>query len=201
MRLTTVPRITGLCCVLGGAGLCVLFVSPGGCMGDACNSRPLPGTGQSDAPWGLASVAFLVAAAIGLFIGAGRRIPARRAGVAVGLCAAGAAIFATAAWITIAKTGGETWLMPLFVFPALLLLTATGIVVGVIVLRAQLAPRRIAVSLIVTSSLLPLFSSQSPGNFIPALLGLVVVLLGIHLLVRAGKVAATVDEPGPRTPG
>jgi hypothetical protein len=91
--------------------------------------------------------------------------------------------------------------MPVFVFPALLLLTASGIVVGVIILRAQLAPRWIAVSLIVTSSLLPLFNSQSPGNFIPALLGLVVVLLGIHLLVRAGKVAAPVNELGPRTVG
>lgn len=201
MKTTTVLRLTGLCCVVGGAGLCVLFVSPGGCLGDGCNSRPLPGTGQSEAPWGLATVAFLLAAGVGLFAGAGRRIPVRQAGVAAALCAAGGALFAAAAGIAIAKTGGETWLMPVFVFPALLLPAATGIVVGAIVLRAQLVPRWIAVALIVAASLLPLFQSQSPGNFIPAVLGLVIAVMGTHLLVRAGKVATPVNEPGPRAVG
>ena len=51
-------------------------------------------------------------------------MPVRKVGIAVALCAAGGALFATAAGITAAKTGGETWLMPVFVFPAVLLLGA-----------------------------------------------------------------------------
>ena len=137
MRTTRVLRLSGVCCILGGAGLVTLFVSQGGCLGDDCYSRPLPGTARGEALWGLATVAFLVAAAVGLFVGAGRRMSVRKAGVAAALCAVGGAIFASAAGITAARTGGETWLMPLFVFPALLLLTVAGIVVGVVVLRAD----------------------------------------------------------------
>ncbi len=72
-------------------------------------------------PWGLATLVLLVAAGWGLFVGAGRRMPVRRAGVAVAFCAARGAIFAAATGMAAAKTGGETWLMPFLVFPAVLL--------------------------------------------------------------------------------
>ena len=169
MRTSWVLRLTGLCCIVGGAGLVALSVAPGGCLGDDCYARPLPGTERGQVPWGLATVGFLVAAGIGLFVGAGRRAPVQKAGVAVALCAAGGAVFAAAALITTAKTGGETWLMPVFVFPALLLLTAAGIVIGAVVRRAELVPRWVAVALIVGASLLPLYQPQTPGNFTPAL--------------------------------
>lgn len=186
MKATVISRLSGLFCVMGGAGLVTLFVSRGGCLGDACNARPLPGTGP-DTRWGLVTVVSLVAAAVGLFGSAGRRMPVHRAGVGAAMCAAGGAIFATAAGITVSRTGGETWLMPVFVFPALLLLLAAGVIVGVVVKQAELVPRRIATAWIVAVSLLPLFQPQSPANFIPALQGLVCVVAGLHLLVRGGQ--------------
>lgn len=201
MRTTWVLRFSGLCFMVGGTGLVALFVSQGGCLGDKCYSRPLPGTVAGQVPWGLATLVLLVAAGAGLFVGAGRRMPVRKAGVAVALCAAGGAIFATAAGIAAARTGGETWLMPVLVFPAVLLLTVAGIVVGVVVLRAELVPRWIAVALIVVASLMPLYQQQTPGNFIPALLGLACVLLGTHLVARGGRASSHLDEPRPRGVG
>lgn len=186
MRTTSVLRLAGLCCVLGGAGLVTLFVAQGGCLGDDCYSRPLPGTQRGQVPWGLATVAFLVAGVAGVFVGAGRSMPVRKAAVAVALCSAGGGIFATAAGFTGARTRGETWLMPVLVFPALVLLSVAGIVVGVVVRQAELAPRWIAVGVIVAACLLPLYQQQTAANFIPALLGLVCVALGSHLVVRAG---------------
>jgi hypothetical protein len=88
--------------------------------------------------------------------------------------------------------------MPVFVFPALLLLTASGTVTGVVVRRAELVPRWIAVAVIVAASPLPVFQQQSPGNFITALLGLVCVIRGTHLVIRGGQAASHVDEPRPR---
>lgn len=128
-------------------------------------------------------------------------MPVRKAGFAVAFCAARGALFATAAGITAAKTGGETWLMPVFVFPALLLLTVAGIVVGVVLGRAELVPRWITVALIVAAALLPLYQQQTPGNFIPALLGLACVILGTHLVARGGGAASHLDGPRPRVVG
>ena len=59
MRITWVLRLRGLFCIAGGAGLAVLFLSPGGCLGDDCYARPLPGTGRDQARWGLVTVGSL----------------------------------------------------------------------------------------------------------------------------------------------
>jgi hypothetical protein len=201
MRTTWVLRFSGLCFLVGGAGLVALFVSQGACLGDKCNSRPLPGTEAGQVPGGLTTLIFLVAAGVGLFVGAGRTMPVRKAGVAVAFCAAGGAIFATAAGIAAERTDGETWLMPVLVFPALLLLTVAGVVFGVVVRRAELVPRWITVALIVAASLLPLYQQQTPGNFIPALLGLAWVVLGTHLVARGGRAAAHLKQPRPRVVG
>ncbi len=190
MRTTWVLRLAGLCCVLGGAGLVILFVAQGGCLGGDCYARPLPGTQPGQVPWGLATVAFLVAAVAGVFVGAGRHMPVRKAAVAVALCGAGGALFATGAGFTAARTRGEAWLMPVLVFPALALLAVAGIVVGVVLRQAELTPRWIAVGLIVAACLLPLYQQQSPANFLPALVGLVCLPLGAHLVVRAGHRAS-----------
>jgi hypothetical protein len=179
-------RLTGLWCVAGGAGLVVLFGSQGTCLGDACNSRGLPGGQPGEQGLGLATVVCLVVAAVGLFRAAGRRDPVRKAAVASALCALGAAFFGVAAAVTAARTGGETWLMPVFVFPTLLLTVAAMIVVAAVVLRARLVPRWIAVTMILAASLLPLYQPQTPGNFIPALLGATWVVLGAHLVLFAG---------------
>ena len=129
-------------------------------------------------------------------------MPVQKAGVTVALCAGGGAVFATAAGITAAKTGGETWLMPVFVFPAMLLLTVAGIVLGGVVRRAELAPRWISVALIVAACLLPLYQPQTPGNFTPALLGLVWVILGTRSFgTGAAKPPATSHGPHPRAVG
>jgi hypothetical protein len=198
MGTTWGVRLTGLWCVAGGAGLVVLFGSQGGCLGDACFSRGLPGAQPGEERLGLATVACLVIAAVGLFRAAGRRDPVRKAAPASALCAAGAAVFGVAATVTAARTGGETWLMPVFVFPALLLTVAAMIVVAAVVLRAQLVPRRVTVSMIVAASLLPLYQPQTPGNFIPALLGATWVVLGAHLMLFGGRAsvpAGQQDQP------
>ena len=88
--------------------------------------------------------------------------------------------------------------MPVFVFPAVLLLTVAGIVVGAAVRRAELAPRWIAVAMIVAASLLPLYQPQTPGNFTPAVLGLVWVILGTHLVARGGQNTSRLRKPSPR---
>lgn len=193
MKTVGILRLSGLCCILGGTGLVTLFGSRGGCIGDDCDLRPLPGTG-AQAPWGVVTVVFLVAAAVGLFAGAGRRMPVHRAAIAAALCAAGGALFAVAAEITAERTGGETWLMPVFVFPALLLLASAGVVIGAITLQAALLPPRIATAWIVAALLMPLLNSQSPLNFIPALQGLVCAVAGLHLLVRGGQSTRHLDQ-------
>ena len=152
-------------------------------------------------PWGLVTVGFLVAAGVGLFIGAGRRVPVRTAAVTVAICAGGGAVLATAAAITAARTGGETWLMPVFVFPAILLLTVAGVVLSAVVRRAEMVPGWISVALIVAACLLPLYQPQTPSNFTPALVGLVWVICGTHLLARGGQTASHPAEPRPRTVG
>jgi hypothetical protein len=91
--------------------------------------------------------------------------------------------------------------MPVLVFPAMLLLTVAGVVLGAVVRRAELAPRWVSVALIVAACLLPLYQPQTPGNFIPALLGLAWVLLGAHLLVRGGRTASHPAGPRPQTAG
>lgn len=188
-------RLTGLWCVAGGAGLVVLFGSQGTCLGDACNSRGLPGAQPGEERLGLATVVCLVVAAVGLFRAAGRRDPVRKAALAAALCAVGAVVFGVATSVTVSRTGGETWLMPVFVFPTLLFTVAAMIIVAAVVHRAQLVPRWITVSMIVAASLLPLYQPQTPGNFIPALLGATWVVLGAHLVVFAGSSARTQGAP------
>ncbi len=112
MKAGLVLRFSGLFCVAGGGGLAVLFFSAGSCLGDTCYGRLLPGTGRDQAVWAVSTVGFLIAATAGLFYGASRRAPVRKIGLAVALCTAGGALFGTAAGFTAAKTGGETWLMP-----------------------------------------------------------------------------------------
>jgi hypothetical protein len=194
MKTTWILRLSGLCCVVGGGGLVTLFVSQGGCLGDDCYGRALPGTGPGEAALGLATVGFLIAAAVGLVAEAGRRAPVGKAGLAAALCAAGGALFLAAAGVTAARTGGESWLMPVFVFP-LFLVTAAVIGVAAVVLRAKLVPRWMAVGMIVAASLLPLFQQQTPGNFMPVPLGVVCMVLGTHLIVRGGRSRTHVDEP------
>ncbi len=80
-------RLSGVCFLAGGAGLVSLIVSQGGGLGDGCSARPLPGTGSGKSPPALATIAFLVAAAVGLFIGASRRMPVRKVIVTAALCA------------------------------------------------------------------------------------------------------------------
>jgi hypothetical protein len=82
--------------------------------------------------------------------------------------------------------------MPLFVFPALLLITAAAVLVGVVALRAQLVPRRIAIAQIIAALLLPFFTQQSPGDLIPVPFGVMSVVVGIHLVVRGGRIAIRV---------
>ena len=180
-------RLTGLWCVAGGTGLVVLFGSQGSCLGDICNSRGLPGTQPREKPWGVATLVCLVIAAVGLFRAAGRRDPVGPAARAAALCTIGATVFGAAAAEAVSRTGGETWLMPVFVFPTLLLTMAAFIIVAAVVLRAQLVPRWIPVSMIVAAALVPLYQSQTPGNFIPALLGLTWVALGAVLLVVGAR--------------
>ena len=50
-------------------------------------------------------------------------------------------------------------------------------------------------SMIVAASLLPLYQPQTPGNFIPALLGATWVVLGAHLVVFAGSSGRTQGAP------
>lgn len=198
MRTTWGVRLTGLLCVAGGAGLVMLFGSQGGCLGDACNRRGFPGAQAGEKPWGLATLVCLAAAAAGLIWAAGRRDPVRKAAVATVLCAVGAGLFGVATAVTVAKTGGETWLMPVFVFPTLLLAVAAAIVVASVVLRARLVPRWVAVSMIVAAALLPLYQPQTLGSFIPALLGVTWAVLGAHLVVSGGRLPAPVsrsDQP------
>jgi hypothetical protein len=198
MRTTWGVRLTGLWCVAGGAGLVVLFASQGTCLGDACNGRGLPGAQPGEESLGVATVVCLVVAAVGLFRAAGRRDPVRKAAVASALCAVGAALFGMAASVTAARTGGETWLMPVFVFPALALTVAAMIVIAAVVLRAQLVPRWVAVTMIIAAALMPLYQPQTPGNFIPALLGATWVVLGVHLVLfggRASVLAGQQDRP------
>jgi hypothetical protein len=67
-----------------------------------------------------------------------------------------------------------------------------------VIRRAELAPRWIAVALIVAACLIPLYQPQTPGNFTPAVLGLVWVILGAHFLARGGQTASHRKEPRPR---
>jgi len=136
---------------------------------------------------GLATVACLLLGAVGLFRAAGRRDPVRPAAIGAALCAVGAAVFGVATAVTAARTGGETWLMPVFVFPTLLFTTAALVIVAAVVRRAQLVPRWVTVSMIVASALVPLYQQQTPANFIPALVGGTWVLMGAHLLLFAGR--------------
>src|SRR5690349_23621836 len=112
MRTRWGVRLTGLWCVAGGTGLVFLFGSQGGCLGDACNSRGLPGAQPGEVGMGLATVACLLLGAVGLFRAAGRRDPVRAAAIGAALCTVGAAVFGVATAVTAARTGGETWLMP-----------------------------------------------------------------------------------------
>jgi hypothetical protein len=60
---------------------------------------------------------------------------------------------------------------------------------GVVVLRAELVPRRLAIALIVAAALLPFYTQQSPGDLIPVPFGLVCLVTGVHLVVRGGRPA------------
>ncbi len=194
MRTASLLRLSGFVCVVGGACLVIVIVSHGGCLGDACYARPLPGTGDGEAALGLAAVGLLFAAAVGLVAGAGRYVSVGRSGSAAAVCAASGVVFGTAATITVARTHGETWLMPVFVFPALFSVTAAIIMVAALVRRAQLAPRWLTIVLIVAASLLPLFTQQDPNDFIPAVFGVACVALGVHLILDGGRSPAGVDE-------
>lgn len=204
METTLILRLSGLSSAVGGAGVVAVTLSHaeilGGCPAGGCPIVSIAGTVLGEAALGVTAVTLLVVAAMGVVAGARRRAPVGKVRLAAAVCAVGAAGFAGATAFTVARTLGESLWMPVFVFPALLLLTASAVLIGVVVLRAGLVPRRIAIAMIVAAALLPLVNEQS-GNLSTVPLGVVCVVLGVHLIVRGGRSAIRLDERRPRAAG
>ena len=186
-------RLSGLCAALGGFGLVavtlLLSAVPGQCVQGVCPIVPTRPTMPGEATLGVVAVTLLVVASVGLVAGARRRAPVEKIGRAAAVCGVVGSLLAVAALMTSARTQGETWLMPVFVFPALLLIAAAAVLMGFFVLRAELVPRRLAIALIVAAALLLLYTQQSPGDLIPVPFGLVCLVTGVHLVVRGGRPA------------
>lgn len=200
MATTVTLRLGGLCCAVGGAALVALMLvesaAPGGCVDGACPTVSTRVATSADLVLAVVTAVLLPTAGTGFVAGSRYWAPVRGVGVAAAGCAAGAALFGSAAAVTAARTRGETWLMPVFVFPTLLSVTATAVLLGVVVLRARLVPRRMATTLIVAACLLPLYTRQlSPGDLAVAPFGVMCMVTGVTVLLRAGRIASPEAAP------
>jgi hypothetical protein len=194
--MTRLMRFTGICSGLGGLawtmGCFVHNSLPQGCIGDACEGlEAVPMRGDSSAALALFLVAgvMLATSAIGMFL------LARRIG-GLGPIGAAALLSGGLGWALLLVSGmvsgfvDNDWSgMPALVVPGAVLLAVGAALLGWLVLRVNLLPRRVGLLLVGAALLLPFANEQTYRILLAVPFGVAWVVAGVVLLARAESIA------------